>query len=153
MVAGSRGVNQPLPRRKTVVSPLRKQCLCLLYSFEKSPLQKSRIGFTESLLHEYRTRRRSGHAVGSFHNELFYLTMADGGTGKRKGWNQCMGFPASPAPNAQHVDLFGVVVFPVSPVTGKRTKVTTVWAGFLSDNRSPEHFYPSEAIVSFGYVD
>jgi hypothetical protein len=45
------------------------------------------------------------------------------------------------------------MVFLISPVTGETTEHSAVGTAFFPENRSPEGFYPVEAIVKYGTVD
>jgi hypothetical protein len=46
-----------------------------------------------------------------------------------------------------------VMVFLIGPVTGETAEHPTVRTAFFPENRSPEDFYPAEAIVKYGTVD
>ena len=64
-----------------------------------------------------------------------------------------MGFPTLPAADSQDQNQPAVMVFLIGPVTGETTAYPTVWTAFFPKNRSPEDFYPAEAIVKYGTVD
>jgi GNAT superfamily N-acetyltransferase len=79
-------------------------------------------------------------------------TCADrSGTGERR--KQRMGFTTFPGADSQDRDQPAVMVFLVDTVTGETAEHSTVRTAFFTKNRSPEDFYPAEAIVKYGTVD
>ena len=64
-----------------------------------------------------------------------------------------MGFPAPAAADSQNRDQSAVMVFLVDTVTRETTTHSAVGTAFFPENRSPEDFYPVEAIVKYGTVD
>lgn len=64
-----------------------------------------------------------------------------------------MGFPAQAATDSHNRDQSAVMVFLVHTVTGETPEPSAVGTVFFSENRSPEGFYPAEAIVTHGTVD